>query len=353
MGPVLAMDEAGNTGENLLDSDQPVYALVAVEVERALAEQAVTAALSRTQMSELKFAVLRRSGGGRRNLLQLLDDLAIEQDQAAVFVADKAWMLAAKLVDELVEARMLAAGRQMEWYMSGEALSMAETLYRDGPRALGTQYADLAAAFVPMVRDYDPARAAAFIKALQRARLVVRDDSVHAVLDTMMDTEDELAAEFTTRADALDPHLAALWWQAGHWSQRFERFEIVHDESNTASRWAAELVRAAEFRGRPADLADADRPAEQAARSIMVGHVQLNLPVGMRGISFVRSDDDARVQVADVIAGSAAHVYAAIAGIRPEDGFSRDLERRGMGRFIREAVGRDVAPLRRRRLGLS
>jgi hypothetical protein len=50
----------------------------------------------------------------------------------------------------------------------------------------------------------------------------------------MMDTEEELASEFASRIDALDPHLPALWWHAGHWSQLFEEFEVVHDESSHA-----------------------------------------------------------------------------------------------------------------------
>jgi hypothetical protein len=345
------MDEAGNTGENLLDADQPVYSLVAVDIDRESAESATSAALGRTQMSELKFAQLRRSGGGRRNIVQLLDDLGLREDQAAAFVADKAWMLAAKLVDELIEARMLAAGKQMEWYLAGEARDMAETLYERGKRALGDIYEEMAAVFVPMVRDFEPARGEAFLAALRRARLAARDEGVHSVLMAMMDTEEELASEFASRIDALDPHLPALWWHAGHWSQLFEEFEVVHDESTAASRWAGQLALAAGALGHETELAEAGEAAEQP-RSMLIGRVRINLPVGMRDITFARSHDDPRIQVADILAGSTAHVYAAVTRIIAEDGFSRELERRGVGQFVREAVGRPVSDLRRRRLGL-
>jgi hypothetical protein len=347
----LAMDEAGNTGENLLDADQPVYALVAVDLDLEAAESATTAALGRTQMQELKFARLRQSGGGRRNILQLLDDLALAEEQAAAWVADKAWMLVAKLVDELVEARMLAAGRAMDWYQSGEARAMAETLYERGRLALGSTYDELADAFLPMVRDFEPARARTFISALQRARLVARDQGVHDVLTAMMDTEQELTDEFQARVDALDPHLPALWWHAGYWSQIFDNFGILHDESNAASRFASELAAAADARGRAAELTAGSEHVD-SARSVFIGRVRIDLPVGMRDITFAHSHDDPRIQVADVVSGSVAHVYAAVTQIRPEDGFSRKLERRGIGKFIREAVGRAVPDLRRRRLGL-
>jgi hypothetical protein len=75
---VLYMDEAGNTGENLLDALQPVYALSAVQIDEDSASRAVAAALSRTQMPELKFNKLQGSGSGRRNILTMLGDLDLK-----------------------------------------------------------------------------------------------------------------------------------------------------------------------------------------------------------------------------------------------------------------------------------
>lgn len=61
-------------------------------------------------------------------------------------VAHKPWMLAAKLVDELVEARMLSRGEQMAWYATGDAKAMADVLYAQAPQALGTLYQELSRA---------------------------------------------------------------------------------------------------------------------------------------------------------------------------------------------------------------
>src|SRR5664279_242889 len=127
--PIVCMDESGNTGENLLDSVQPVFALAGVLLDEDTSEQVIRAALNHTQMTELKFAALRRSPPGRRNILSVIDDAALNVENVAVAVAHKPWMLAAKLVDELVEPRMLAAGRQMEWYASGGHVRMADRLY--------------------------------------------------------------------------------------------------------------------------------------------------------------------------------------------------------------------------------
>ena len=165
--PAVVMDEAGNSGENLLDESQPVYSLSAIRVDEEVAAAAVAAALSRTQMPELKFNRLQRSNPGRKNILTLLGDVHLDPSVAAVVVAHKPWMLAAKLVDELVEPKMLRRGEQMACYASGNAKADASTLYRGAPRALGTLYMDLAAKFVSLVRDYSPPAAMDFLAELR------------------------------------------------------------------------------------------------------------------------------------------------------------------------------------------
>jgi hypothetical protein len=216
----VVMDEAGHTGENLLDPLQPVYALAAFRVDAVTAEAAVAAALGRAQKSttELKFSSLRKSNVGRRNVLTLLDDLELTASTAAVIVVHKPWMAAAKLIDELVEPRMLASGIQSVWYGTGAAKNMANALYRLGPRALGEMYAELTSSFIAMVRSYTPQARTAFLRTLDRCRIVCRDEQVRELLSIMIDTPDALDAEFANRQDALDPAFTALFWQCGYWS---------------------------------------------------------------------------------------------------------------------------------------
>lgn len=337
--PCIAMDEAGNTGENLLDEAQPVYALAAVKVSAADADRLVLAALARTQMSELKFGRLQRSGGGRRTILALLDAAGFAVDTVIAVPADKAWMAASKLVDELVEPRMLQLGVQMDWYTSGEALRMARILYDRGRPHLGAGYSDLVRAFVPLVRDYTDSGARTFLTALRRARLAARDAEVSAVLKYMIDTEEELRAEFSTRLDALDPALACLYQQLGLWSERLGEFEVVHDDAVVVARWA-------EYLTMPRHLRSAGGP-----RVIEAGAIRIVLPFGLERITLTQSHRDPRLQIADILAGTCAYVYSRVLGLEPEDAFSRALERRGIGKLILRDIGPTLPPLRAARLG--
>jgi hypothetical protein len=291
------MDETGNTGENLLDAAQPIYALAAVRVSHH-ARPAITAALARTQMSELKFQRLQSSSAGRRNILTLLDDLGLRREDAAIMMLHKPWMLAAKLVDELIQPRMLAKGLQMAWYASGSAKGMADALYALAPSALGDVYLDLQAAFVTLLRDYSEDNAAALLAALRRAKIVCANEKMYDLLSVMIDTPAEIRDEFETRRDALDPGLSALHCQAGHWSNRLaEPFEIVHDNSNTVRGWAKDFEVIQHQR--------TDEPARP--ETLVVGEIEMPRPTMLDGISFATSEHDERVQLADVLGGAAAH----------------------------------------------
>jgi len=68
MNPIVAFDETGNTGDNLLDPDQPVFVLASVQLPdedtvRVLGDPA----------GEIKFAKLKRSRVGERRILSILN----------------------------------------------------------------------------------------------------------------------------------------------------------------------------------------------------------------------------------------------------------------------------------------
>lgn len=69
------MDESGNTGQDLLDDAQPVFALAAVQLESGLAEETVERAKATTRTFELKFSSLRKSTTGQAAVLGALDEV--------------------------------------------------------------------------------------------------------------------------------------------------------------------------------------------------------------------------------------------------------------------------------------
>jgi hypothetical protein len=182
---ILAMDESGNTGQNLIDPAQPVFALAALAIDAERATAAVALAIAPGQR-EIKFSDLRHREGGRQRIAAALDLLSLRANEAAISIAHKPFMAAAKLVDELIEPQMLARGLQMAWYASGEAAGMVDVVYDRGPR-LGEVYAELVSSFVTMLRRYRPATRDAYLSALLRARLASTEPELHGILNLMLD----------------------------------------------------------------------------------------------------------------------------------------------------------------------
>jgi hypothetical protein len=228
--PIVAMDESGFTGDNLLDEAQPVYALAAIQLDAATSDAAVAHAKQRCGRPELKFAELRYHAAEREVMFELFEALSLSPATARVSVAHKPWMVAAKMVELLIEPRKLAQGRQFSWYEAGLHKDTASLLFGRGPTYLGEHWPPLQSSFVAMVRRFNERTAHEYIRAVAAARDVCDNVVMSLILGDMIDSWDELADNIPGSKDQLDPTPGCLYWQAGEWSSVLPDFAIVHDD---------------------------------------------------------------------------------------------------------------------------
>lgn len=182
------MDEAGNTGQNLLDGAQPVYTLAGVSIERERAAALVSEATAGRKDAELKFATMRRGSASRQRLLNLFASADLPGDGAKVAVVHKPWMLVGKMVDLLIEPRMLEKGLQSAFYGEEVHVLITNDLHERSGKVIGETWADLEHAFLDMVRDYSAEAADRYLRLLNQARLACRDERLHLALSSMLDT---------------------------------------------------------------------------------------------------------------------------------------------------------------------
>src|ERR1041385_8659193 len=102
---LVAFDEAGNTGQNLLDPDQPVFVGCSVRISNEAAQE-VVAGLRDGALGEAKFSRLRSSRRGRRRILQMLSHPAITPENVRMSVYHKRFMVTTKIVDRSEERRV-------------------------------------------------------------------------------------------------------------------------------------------------------------------------------------------------------------------------------------------------------
>jgi hypothetical protein len=314
--PLVAFDETGNTGQDLLNREQPIFVLASVCVERELALDAL-ALVTPEGAKEAKFARLRTSNPGRKRLLRLMESPWIDEQRVKAALYHKPYMVTTKIVDMLVETMLHRRGHDL--YDDGGNVAMSNLLHTVAPQVCGAErYAELLRRFIAMVREPSGDAAAAFYTQVDVLRAKCDDPTLHAVLSTLRATE-AVVDEAFDRDDrtALDPAIPAFFDLASQWTATLRRpFDVAHDESKPLVRSKSQL--------------ELYMSTEEAGPPLTGPGPKRQLPLLSTGVAFAKSVDVPQIQLADLFAGALSTIFRAAAAGRP-DGFARDLQQTRCG----------------------
>jgi uncharacterized protein DUF3800 len=305
----VAFDEAGNTGNDLVTPDQPVFCLASVCVEQAEIA-AVAKLLARVRTAEWKFSKLRRNPGQLKLLRELLEMDWVTPDRVKLFVIFKRYMAIAKLVDLIHEPSAREFG--IDLYERGAARAAVNLLTMTMPVYLGRTRVDrLVNLFVQVVRRRDQ-------ESLERfhAECVAAYEYVERKFpDTIGDwfppiilacRRPESWIPHLSRTE-LDPIVPSYYTLCDAWGKTLnERFVVLADESKT-------LARERDFLLRFADEQLREQSVGSPARNI-------EFPLKVTDIVTTPSHASQAVQIADLFAGIGAYAFAPMANnCQPDD----------------------------------
>jgi hypothetical protein len=297
---LIACDESGFSGTNLLDAATPVFTHASVDlgVDEAHELLGVLRSGFRWSVDEVKSGQLLRGRGARERLEVLLAELS---GRAHVHVVDKEYFLVTRIVDLFLAEPSYAAGTRLTQHHRADALALG----RAG-RASGRAWGAFLAAFVELVRTkgrHHPDRRALdrFFRA-RDAIAVGLDKEAGGVLERL--TRSRVRAVMTRLAHGdrsipppLEPLLPALAETVLFWSGGRRSVFVVHDEQSALT----------EGRLRRLQQVLADGVGAHEARDHGAPPPARVSPLA--GLVAVDSRDDARVQVADVMAGVARRTW--------------------------------------------
>ncbi|WP_425839863.1 hypothetical protein [Microbacterium sp. PA5] len=292
---VVACDESAAEGENLIASKHPVFVHGSTSVSLEDAEQFIERLRSatRAQAPEMKSASILTM----RNRQALVDALPALDGQANIYFVDKSFFITAKLV--VLTYAALAARIGVDVHSDGLGPFLTHILHKDGPHAVGPgRWNALLGAFNGLIRSYARAGSQApsvwpFYMALSDARANCRDIRVAAILSEIWEARHMTLAY--VNADPiefreLDPLAPSLDAVARTWQMRIGvPFEILHDEHYLLTQSVRDAI------------------VDGSRTQLSVGGIQLP-QADLRGIRVVESKLDARVQVADILAGTGREV---------------------------------------------
>ena len=132
------MDEAGYTGGNLLDPEQPAFAVASLRIEEAEAQQLKSRFFGGLKSTELKYSSIKKRH--RPALFDFLSHLRTRPETVKFTIVDKRYALLAKMFDLLVEPAMRRDG--LDFYRDGNNIGFTNLIYTILPSMEGKDFFD-------------------------------------------------------------------------------------------------------------------------------------------------------------------------------------------------------------------
>jgi hypothetical protein len=321
--PLVAFDETGNTGQHLLDVDQPVFVLASIHADDATT-RTLLAHAKPPGAPEAKFSTLRGSNPGRKRVLELLNHEVIASERVKVAVYHKSFAVTTKIVDLLVETLLHQAGQDL--YADGANLAMANMLHAVTPAFCGAEaFVDLQHRFVAMVRRKSPATVEALYAHVEAMRATnchpPFDETLRLLLASRAVVDEAIKDKDLV---LLDPAVPAFFDLCAQWTAELGvPFAVAHDQSKPIAqeRERLELV----------------MTTAEAGRAFSGPGPRRQLPLLATGVTFADSRAVPQIQLADLIAGAVATVYRAMARGQ-DDRFAEALRKTRIGEIAGDRV---------------
>jgi hypothetical protein len=292
---VVACDESGNDGENMLSGRSTVFAHASVTLTPDDAAELMDEIRARTlsQSTELKSRTILQPRH-QATAKWLLSHRSIE-GSASVHLTHKKYFVVSKLFDSTAEERAHELGYDI--YETGVALAGANLLFFVAPQSYGTGWDRLLMTFQHFMRARDAAQAQDHLTRLIRCMVELLSDEDALARDVLVTvfagfshlaslSKLQLGQGLEERLRTMDPLISAVGAAVHYWGAISGRpVELIHDDAKELTpvkiEWAKRSL------ARPEDIA----PSRQG------------LATELTDVRLVDSKDDPRVQVADLLAG--------------------------------------------------
>ncbi len=288
--PVVVIDESGNTGSDLLSSEQPVFALASTAISPAEAE-GLLSGIRTPQTQEIKFSKLKKTPGGRHRILEFLRAPELTKAAIKITLFHKRFMIITKVVDLLVET--MTHGDGIDLYCDGANIALSNLHFFCMPTFCGKARTEaFFRSFLSMIREQTVGAVRRFYRAAWALYDNSSDEQYATTLSSILYSQKSIQ-QILANIDKndLDPAIPALFNHCVFWGEQFGGpFDLLHDESRTILQ----------------EKGSFERLMSRGEQEHVIGYDRRKFvfPLRARQLRFARSADDARLQVVDMIAGA-------------------------------------------------
>jgi hypothetical protein len=310
------MDESGFTGEDLLQSEQPVFVHVSTSLTDEECAALIDEHFSRVQSKELKHKNLARRQSGQARILAFLNAIR-GQDKFTTWLCHKEFTLLTYLVDLWVETSMHAHG--IDLYKDGGNVALSNMTYYCLRAFQSDEFlrAHLER-FQRMMRSRTPQNYQHFFEKLHKDYLMVdkrtRDILVFYIGAGMDVGFDRLRA---MPRRAIDPAFTTAVSTCMHWHKRTAApLRLIHDKSSSLAKdkW----------------LWDAITSPEIENVILGISGRELVYPLNVVETRFEDSEAYLQLQFCDLVAGAYAEWARQFMDLPHDKSYGSGLEQAGL-----------------------
>ncbi len=320
MTKTIFFDEAGNTGQNLLDDVQQLFVLSSIDYSEKESQELLEN-ISTDVNKEFHFVKLKRNIQGQDGIINLLSSSNITPEHIKVALYHKQFMIFGKVVDLLVEP--LAKKTGFDIYKDEAQVALANLLYICMQSFCGVDATNhFKIKFINMIREQSYDSKYKFYYHLERMNKVCDKDDFKTIIGMLLATKqyiDEML-KYLDKA-TLDPAIASFVHLVMLWGDELNvNFQTVHDKSKIIESYQEHLIRL----------------MDQSMESHVVGYGNRSNIFPLKATNLVLKDskDSYALQVADVIAGSVYHWGNGLFGIKPRDEFWERLNELDLLKYV-------------------
>lgn len=290
----IAFDEAGNSGQNLMDPEQPVFVLASVHLSDRDAKSGL-ATLKLKSDHEAHFKNIKRSNSGQKRIVEFLNSDFINEEMVKLSIYHKPYMVMTKFVDLLIEEMFHSLG--FDLYKNGANIAMANMLYTCIAGFCGEKnLREFLSAFVGLVRLKNETSVKTLYKTIAKLKSVCNCDAFLEEIDHLLLTEKIVRTEMAYwNTSTLDPAIPAFILDCSKWGKTLStEFEVLHDKSKPIKNWS-QIIQCLMAQDEPEVVVGYDR------RTMV-------LPLKAVELKLCNSHEYKQVQVADILASAYAYV---------------------------------------------
>lgn len=289
----IYFDEAGNSGQNLLDIEQPIYVLVSHNFTIEEAEEILSPL--KTVSEEIHFNKIKKYPKYQKPIENILNHPSINYDRIKIAYYNKKFALCAHLVDQLVETTFYNCS--LPYYENGLNIAFAQSLFLQTEFFdLKSKYFELLELFQKMIRTKDSDSIDNFYsKADEIFNAIVEPGEKNFFFPILKSKEYIEEILESINKFSIDLALPSLTLLSDIWSKKENvRINIIHDDSKQVEFWKDFIF-----------FLSKDISKEKV--DIGFDNRKLTFPLQIDTIEMVDSKHNIQIQLSDLIGSSFAY----------------------------------------------